>query len=114
MWSNNRLLLALAAVLVIWPLMMPSLKDAKFAGSDDQAGQVVEQAAPGYQPWFSPLWEPPSGEVASLLFALQAAAGAGFLGYFAGYRRGRAQQNTQQNTQAPQQPVTRQEPHGAA
>jgi cobalt/nickel transport protein len=28
--------------------------------------------------------EPPSGEVASMLFALQAALGAGFIGYWLG------------------------------
>lgn len=42
-----------------------------------------------YEPWFSSIWEPPSGEIESLLFVLQGAIGAGFIGYFIGYMRGR-------------------------
>lgn len=38
-----------------------------------------------------PLYEPPSGEVESALFALQAALGAGVLAYYFGLRRGRRQ-----------------------
>ncbi|CEO90262.1 hypothetical protein SSCH_790007 [Syntrophaceticus schinkii] len=35
------------------------------------------------------IWEPPSGEIESLLFALQAAIGAGFIGYYFGFVKGR-------------------------
>jgi cobalt/nickel transport protein len=35
------------------------------------------------------LYEPPSDEIESLLFALQAALGAGFIGYYIGYKRGK-------------------------
>lgn len=52
---------------------------------------AITAANPDYQPWFSPLWEPPSGEIESLLFALQAALGAGLLGYYLGLRRGESQ-----------------------
>lgn len=38
-----------------------------------------------------PLYEPPSGEIESALFALQAALGAGVLAYYFGLRRGRRQ-----------------------
>ncbi len=38
-----------------------------------------------------PLWEPPSPEIESLLFAVQAALGAGVLGYYFGRRRGLAE-----------------------
>lgn len=65
-----------------------SRQDA-FGGTDDQAGAVVETLRPGYRPWAAPLWEPPSGEVESLLFGLQSAAGAGALCYALGYWRGR-------------------------
>lgn len=58
-----------------------------FGGADDQASQAIEQT--GYQPWFSSLWTPPSGEVESLFFALQAAVGALIVGYFLGYYRGK-------------------------
>lgn len=59
-----------------------------FGGSDDQAGDIIEQT--GYKPWFSSIWEPPSGEIESLLFALQAAIGALIIGYAFGYWRGQA------------------------
>jgi cobalt/nickel transport protein len=55
-----------------------------FGGADEQAQQAIGQIAPGYQPWFAPLIEPASGEIASLLFALQAAIGAGIIGYWLG------------------------------
>ncbi|HHE31490.1 MAG TPA: energy-coupling factor ABC transporter substrate-binding protein [Chlorobaculum parvum] len=77
------LVIALAAV----PLM--TLKHAEFGGSDDQAEQAITQLHPEYKPWFAPFWEPPGGEVESLLFALQAALGAGVLGYGLGFLRGK-------------------------
>ena len=39
---------------------------------------------PDYEPWFEPILEPASGEVESLLFALQAAIGAGVVGFVLG------------------------------
>ena len=55
-----------------------------FGGADARAQQAIVTIAPGYKPWFSPLFEPPSGEIASLLFALQAAIGAGVIGFWLG------------------------------
>lgn len=83
---TNILLLAAAALLAFAPLAVMS--HAEFAGADDQAQAVINQIRPDYEPWFSAVWEPPSGEVESFLFALQAAAGAGFIGYFLGLRQG--------------------------
>lgn len=60
-----------------------------FSGSDDQAKNAITQVAPSYKPWFNPFWEPPSGEIESLIFGLQAAAGAGTLCYALGYWKGR-------------------------
>ena len=65
---------------------------ALFSGSDDQGKQLITTIDPGYKPWFSPIWEPPSSEIESLLFALQAALGAGFVGYYFGYTRGKRRQ----------------------
>ena len=62
----------------------------EYAGSDGQAGEAIE--ATGYQPWFSPVWEPPSGEIESGIFAMQAAAGAGVLGYCIGVARTRSRE----------------------
>ena len=38
---------------------------------------MITQAHPNYKPWFRSIWQPPGGEIESLLFALQAALGAG-------------------------------------
>jgi cobalt/nickel transport protein len=62
---------------------------AEFGGADSAAGALIAELRPGYQPWFSSIWEPPSGEIASLLFALQAAIGAGFVCFFFGYYMGK-------------------------
>jgi cobalt/nickel transport protein len=59
-----------------------------WTGTDDGASKIIESS--GYQPWASPIWEPPSGEIESLLFSVQAAMGALVIGYFFGYNRGRA------------------------
>lgn len=61
-----------------------------FRGTDDHATELVAKIAPGYKPWFKPLLQPASPEIGSLLFALQAALGAGFIGYYLGVVRTRA------------------------
>lgn len=86
--SRNFWLLAAASAIIAAPLMMPGL-GGEFKGTDDRATEAIKQARPGYEPWFKPVWTPPSSEVASLLFALQAALGAGLLGYVIGRRQGR-------------------------
>lgn len=82
---QNIFLLLLALVISFAPLALK----ADFAGADDQIKTVISADRPDYIPWVSALWEPPSAEVESLLFSLQAAIGAGFIGYFLGSRRGR-------------------------
>jgi cobalt/nickel transport protein len=57
-----------------------------WGGADGNAAEMIEST--GYEPWTTPLWEPPSGEIESLLFALQAAIGAVIIGYTFGYWRG--------------------------
>ncbi|SHE48469.1 energy-coupling factor ABC transporter substrate-binding protein [Desulforamulus putei] len=83
----NLLLLAVVVALSVLPLFMTH--DAEFGGADGQAEEAIAEINAGYQPWFQPLWEPPSGEIESLLFALQAAVGAGFIGYYFGFRQGK-------------------------
>ncbi|HVI51818.1 MAG TPA: energy-coupling factor ABC transporter substrate-binding protein [Candidatus Sulfotelmatobacter sp.] len=79
--NKNGLMLAAAAVIIAAPLF---LVHGAFEGSDDQGTTAIEQT--GYKPWFQPIWTPPSPEIESLLFALQAAFGAGILGYVIGRR----------------------------
>ncbi|MFJ5262072.1 energy-coupling factor ABC transporter substrate-binding protein [Streptomyces sp. NPDC088387] len=89
---NALLLLAVAALAVI-PLVfgLGDHKEEPFTGADAEAETAITEIDPDYEPWFSPLYEPPSGEIESALFALQAALGAGVLAYYFGIRRGRRQ-----------------------
>jgi len=78
----NIILIFLVVIIAVVPLIM--LNGAEFSGSDDQAENAISDLQTDYKPWFSPVWEPPSGEVESLLFSLQAAIGAGIIGYYFG------------------------------
>lgn len=85
--AKNGVLLVIVAVLAFAPLMMR--RDAEFAGADDQAEQAISTLDANYEPWFQSLWTPPSAEIESFLFALQAAIGSGFVFYYIGYSRGK-------------------------
>ncbi|MCX8150714.1 MAG: energy-coupling factor ABC transporter substrate-binding protein [Candidatus Bathyarchaeota archaeon] len=83
-----RYYIVLTAVLIalfVTPLLVaPS---AEYSGADSAAEAAISDT--GYEPWFSPIWEPPSSEIETLLFSLQAAIGALVIGYFVGYERGK-------------------------
>ena len=81
------LLLLLCIIIAVVPLMM--IKDSEFGGADGQAEEVIAEINPDYEPWFDPIIELPGGETESLLFALQAAIGAGVIGLGFGYFIGR-------------------------
>lgn len=87
--KRNGLLIILAIIITIVPLIF--MGDSEFEGADDQAEDVIEEINPDYEPWFDALWEPPSGEVESLLFSLQVAIGAGAIGYILGNWKGKKQ-----------------------
>ncbi|WP_412076665.1 energy-coupling factor ABC transporter substrate-binding protein [Streptomyces xanthophaeus] len=89
----NTLLLLLVAALAVLPLALGlgEGKEEPFTGADAQAEAAITELKPDYEPWFTPLYEPPSGEIESALFALQAALGAGVLAYYFGVRKGRRQ-----------------------
>jgi cobalt/nickel transport protein len=90
MKARNGGLLVLAVALVVGSVLIGSRREgAEFTGSDGQAMAAVAMIQPDYQPWFGLVWEPPP-EIASGLFALQAALGAGVLGYYLGFKRGQA------------------------
>ena len=106
----NRSTLIILAIVCILLFIAPLVifnghgeDDGFFGGADDAAGDAINESVAqqqakeqntsinnttGYEPWFNSIWEPPSGEIESLLFALQAAIGAIIIGYFLGYWRG--------------------------
>lgn len=83
----NWLLLLGVVVLAVVPLLL--VKDSEFGGADGVAQEAILEVNPTYEPWFQPLIEPPGGETEGLLFAVQAALGAGFIGYAMGLYKGR-------------------------
>lgn len=78
------LLVALLAMLTVLSL---AAIGSEFKGADDAAEEAIVEIAPGVEPWFAPLWSPPDERTEQLLFALQAAAGAGVMGYFFALKR---------------------------
>ncbi len=94
MKRTDWILILLVTVLTVAPLFLA--RGAAFNGADAEAESAVTEIRPDYEPWFSPIFEPPSGEIESLFFAVQAALGSGALAYFFGYRRG-LQQSQQRN-----------------
>ncbi len=83
MKTSTYLLLFLAVVLLAaMPLLLTP--DAPFEGADGMAEEIILEINPEFEPWREPFWEPPSGEIESMLFALQAAAGSLFIGYYLG------------------------------
>lgn len=87
MRGRTRCLVAAVVLLTVLPLWCVGARpggESMFAGADDAARQAIGSIAPGYRPWFAPVFEPASAEIASLLFALQAAAGASVIGFWLG------------------------------
>ncbi len=90
--TQNIMLILAVIILGVFPLwyVQKPAPDANgevaeiFAGADDKAKNLVTEINPGYTPWFESIIEPASGEIASLLFALQAVLGAGVIGYYLG------------------------------
>lgn len=81
----NFILLLATLALIIIPLILNS--GAEYGGADGEAEGLIGQINPSYEPWFSSIYEPPSGEIESLLFSTQAALGAGVVGYYLGSKR---------------------------
>lgn len=86
MKNNTWLLVLIVIVLALLPIFLT--RGAEFEGADVIAENTIGEINPDYEPWAESLWEPPSGEIESLLFALQAALGAGFIGYYLGNKSG--------------------------
>lgn len=88
--KRSLFLLGFAVLLVAAPLLF--IPHSDFSGTDEQAEKTIQMIAPHYQPWMKTIFEPPGGEVETLLFSVQAAVGAGIIGYIIGVYKGRASQ----------------------
>lgn len=81
------LLIGVVASLVALPLLLNS--NSKFGGADSAAEDAITEINPEAKPWFEPVWAPPEGEMQTLFFSVQAALGAGVVGYCLGLMKGR-------------------------
>ena len=91
-WFIGLALVAVIVAIFAFSLTMapkPAEGEEAFGGSDAAVTAILEDEH-GALPWFSPIFEPGSGEIESGLFALQAALGAGLLGFALGNLRGRS------------------------
>ena len=77
-FKKNIILLVLILLIGVVPLL---LVKSEFGGSDDKGEEMIKTIKPDYKPWAKNLIELPGEETESLLFALQAALGAGIVGY---------------------------------
>ncbi|WP_409228536.1 energy-coupling factor ABC transporter substrate-binding protein [Gudongella sp. SC589] len=80
--NSNLLVIILIVLIASGPLFF--MGQSEFGGADGEAEEAVLEMNPGYEPWAKPFWEPPSGEIESLLFSLQVAMGSGVMGYVLG------------------------------
>lgn len=83
----NLVLLLLVVILIVSPFLLN--RDAAYEGSDGEAEAAISELNPDYEPWFTPVYEPKSGEIESLLFTLQGCIGTGIIAYVIGVQRGR-------------------------
>jgi len=95
MGSRYRLeLLAILAVLGFCALFLYTssiMNEAEYAGSDTVGSSQIAELTGIAEEDFQPIigqWVPPSGEIESALFALQAAIGGIMVGWVFGYWKG--------------------------
>lgn len=84
----NLILLLIVIAIILVPLIFKG--DGEYGGADGEAKDLTLEINPNYEPWAEPLWEPPSGEIESLLFSVQVAIGGIAIGYVLGYLKGRS------------------------
>lgn len=94
--ARHRLELITGVVLVIFIalfLYTSGTTSSEFSGSDDVASGKISEITGIPEEQFIPIipqWQPPSGEIESLLFALQTAIGGIILGLVFGFWLGQA------------------------
>lgn len=76
-------LLLLCVIIAVVPLV--AVSGTEFGGSDGKAEGLIEELAPGIEPWAAPIFELPGSETETLLFCLQAAIGGIVMGFVFGY-----------------------------
>ncbi len=84
-----RLKVVMPILFILFYTIIGMSSGSEWAGADELAEQKIHEITGGdYKPWMNPVWEPPSGEIETFFFALQAAIGALIIGYLLGYYKG--------------------------
>lgn len=96
--QHNWLLVAGVIALALFPVLFVR---GEYGGADGQGTEAIQKLQPSYKPWFEPVVSLPSGEIESLMFATQAALGAGVVGFVIGLYRGRALAEERKEPPAP-------------
>lgn len=97
MSSNAKTVIILLLICVLIAVIpLATNKESEFAGADGAAEEAILELSPDYEPWASPILEPPGGETESLLFCIQAALGAGIFGYGFGVLRERSRKENKE------------------
>jgi cobalt/nickel transport protein len=81
-------LIAIVVFCAVFLYTSSTMSGAEFAGSDNVGSKLVAELSGRPEENFQPLipqWKPPSGEIESCLFALQAAIGGILVGGVFGY-----------------------------
>lgn len=97
--GNGWLIFAVVAIAVL-PLIFVR---GEYGGADGEAEEAITEIQPDYEPWFGGIFEPPSGEIESLLFVSQAAIGSGIIGYVIGLYKGRQERRSASQSGHPEQ-----------
>jgi len=79
MWKRNLLIICIVLILLVVPFVL--ISNSTFSGTDVKANETIAEINPSFKPWLKPLFKPLSQEMETFLFALQAAIGAGVLGF---------------------------------
>jgi len=89
--------IAIIAFCALFLYTSATMSGAEFAGSDNVGSGLIAELSgiplENFQPLI-PQWEPPSGEIESCLFALQAAIGGILIGGVFGFWFGQARRKT--------------------
>ena len=83
--------IAVLAFCILFLYVSSGKGNAEFAGTDTVASSLISRMTGVPEEKFVPViwqWVPPSGEIESALFALQAAIGGIVVGWFFGYWKG--------------------------
>jgi len=76
----NRRVRILLTILAVALFALLASEDGR-EGTDDGAQNAVQVLQPGYRQWAKPIWKPATDRGESVMFAIQATAGAGALAW---------------------------------